>query len=40
MCNEYQFKNLIKKLNIGLTNIEIEDILTKSGKSYNGYLNI
>ena len=40
MCNEYQFKNLIKKLNIGLTNIEIEDILTKSGKSYNGYINI
>ena len=40
ICNEYQFKNLIKKLNIGLTNIEIEDILTKSGKSYNGYINI
>ena len=40
LCNEFQFKNLIKKLNIGLTNIEIEDILTKSGKTYNGYINI
>ena len=40
LCNEFQLKNLLKKLNIGLTNIEIEDIFTKSGKTYNGYLNI
>ena len=40
ICNEFQFKNLIKKLNIGLTNIEIEDILRKSGKTYNGYIDI
>ena len=39
-CNEFQFKNLIKKLNIGLTNIEIEDILNKSGKTYNGYVDM
>ena len=40
ICNEFHFKNLIKQLNIGLTNIEIEDILTKSGKTYNGKINI
>ena len=40
ICNEFQFKNLIKQLNIGLTNIEIEDILTKSGRTYNGLINI
>ena len=40
LCNEFQFKNLIKKLNIGLTNIEIEDIIKKSGKTYNGLINV
>ena len=40
LCNEFQLKNLIKQLNIGLTNIEIEDIFTKSGKTYNGLINI
>ena len=40
LCNVFQLKNLIKQLNIGITNIEIEDIFTKSGKTYNGYINI
>ena len=40
ICNEFQFKNLIRELNIGLTNIEIEDILKRSGKTYNGLINI
>ena len=40
ICNVFQLKNLIKKLNIGISNIEIEDILKKSGKTYNGLLNI
>ena len=40
LCNEFQLKNLIKQLNIGLTTIEIEDIFTKSGKTYNGLINI
>ena len=40
ICNEFQFKNLIRELNIGLTNIEIEDILKRSGRTYNGLINI
>lgn len=38
--NQYEFRNFIKRLNLGLTCIEIEDIINKSGVSYNGYLNI
>ena len=26
MANQFEFRNIIKKLDIGLTNIEIEDI--------------
>ena len=40
ICNEFQFRNLVRQLNIGLTNIEIEDILKNSGKTYNGLINI
>ena len=40
ICNEHQFKNLIRELNIGLTNIEIDDILKRSGRTYNGLINV
>ena len=40
ICNEFQFKNLIRELNIGLTNIELENILKRSGRTYNGLINI
>ena len=40
ICNEFQFKNLIRQLNIGLTNIEIEDIIKRIGKTNNGLINI
>ena len=39
--NKYQFKNIIKKLNIGLTTLEIEQILSQAGKlNYNGMINL
>ena len=38
--NQFEFKNFIKRLNLGLTNIEIEDIISKSGVTYNGFINI
>ena len=39
--NKYQFKNIIKKLNIGLTNLEIEQILFQAGKlDYNNMINL
>ena len=40
LINQYQFLNFIKKLNLGLTNIEIEDIMNKSGMTYDGYINL
>ena len=40
VINQYQFRNFIKKLNLGLSNIEIEDIINKSGKTYDGYINL
>ena len=40
MCNEFQLKNLIRQLNIGLSNIEIDEILKRSGKTYNGLVNV
>ena len=40
IINQYQFRNFIKKLNLGLSNIEIEDIINKSGKTYDGYINL
>ena len=41
IVNKYQFKNIIKKLNIGLTNLEIEQILFQAGKlNYNNMINL
>ena len=40
LINQYEFRNLIKRLNLGLTNIEIEDIINKNCMSYDGYINI
>jgi len=41
IVNKYQFKNIIKKLNIGLTTLEIEQILSQAGKlNYNGMINL
>ena len=39
-ANKFQFRNMIKKLNLGLTNIEIEDIMFKSGLTNEGYINL
>ena len=39
-ANQFQFRNMIKKLDLGLTNIEIEDIMYKSGLTYEGYINL
>ena len=40
IINQYQFRNFIKKLNLGLTNIEIEDIINKNKMTYDGYINL
>ena len=40
ICNEHQFKNLIRELNIGISNLEIDEIIKRSGRSYNGMINI
>ena len=40
MANQFEFKNIIKRLDIGLTNIEIEDIIHKSGMGADGYINL
>ena len=34
------FRNMIKRLDLGLTNIEIEDIINKSGITSDGYINL
>ena len=40
MVNQFEFRNIIKKLDIGLTNIEIEDIIHKSGMGADGTINL
>ena len=41
LVNKYQFRNIIKSLNIGLTNIEIGQIVLKCGKmTYDGKINL
>ena len=40
MANQYEFRNMIKKLDLGLTNIEIEDIMAKSGLTSDGFINL
>ena len=37
---QFEFRNIIKKLDIGLTNIEIEDIIHKSGMGADGNINL
>ena len=39
-ANQFQFRNMIKKLDLGLTNIEIEDIINKSGITKEGFINL
>jgi Ca2+-binding EF-hand superfamily protein len=38
--NKYQFYNLLKKLNLGLTNTEIEEIILKEGFSCDGFIDL
>ena len=40
ICNEFEFRNLLKKLGLGLTTIEIEDIIRKCGRTWNGLVNL
>ena len=40
MANQFEFRNMIKKLGLGLTNIEIEDIIHKSGLGSDGVINL
>jgi Ca2+-binding EF-hand superfamily protein len=41
IVNKYQFRNIIKTLDIGLSNLEIDQIMFKSGKvTYDGNLNL
>ena len=40
ICNEFEFKNMLKNLYLGLTNVEIDDIIRRSGKTYDGKLNV
>ena len=41
IVNKFHFKNIIKKLKIGITNLEIDQILAQSGKlDYNNMINL
>ena len=40
MANQFEFRNIIKRFDIGLTNIEIEDIIHKSGMGSDGNINL
>ena len=41
IVNKYQFRNIIKNLDIGLTNLEIDQIMFQSGKlTYDNLLNL
>ena len=41
IVNKYQFRNIIKELDLGLTNLEIDQIMFKCGKeSHDGNLNL
>ena len=40
ICNIFEFRNLLKKLGIGLTTLEIEDIMNKNGRTWNGLVNL
>ena len=38
--NKFQFRNLIKQLNLGFTNVEIDYIMKKSGLTFDGFINL
>ena len=38
--NQFEFRNMLKKLNIGLTSLEIDEIIRKSGKNRQGLINM
>lgn len=38
--NQSEFRNMIKKLNIGLTGLEIDEIISKSGKNKEGKIHM
>ena len=38
--NIFQMKNMLRRLGLGLTNLEIEDIMHKSGLLSEGYINL
>ena len=38
--NQAEFRNMIKKLNIGLTALEIDEIIARSGKTRDGKINL
>ncbi len=40
ICNVFEFRNLLKQLGLGLTTIEIEDIINKNGRTWNGLVNL
>jgi len=40
MLNLAEFKNMLKKMNIGLTTLEIDQIANRSGKTRSGMINI
>lgn len=39
-CNEFEFKKMLKNLYLGLTNVEIDDIIRRSGTTYDGKLHV
>jgi len=40
MVNLFEFKNILKKMNVGLTGLEIDHIASRAGKTRNGMINI
>jgi len=40
MVNIFEFKNMLKKMNIGITGLEIDQITAKAGKTRNGMVSI
>jgi hypothetical protein len=40
MVNHSQFKNMLKKMNIGITSLEIDQIMAKAGLTREGFINI
>ena len=40
IINKYQFRNVLKQLNIGLTNIEIDHIMKQTGMTNDGNINV